>query len=241
MIRAFFSYAGAKYNLSKHLGPPQYADIIEPFAGSACYSCRWAHRAQHVTLFDRDPMIIGIWKFLQSSSSRHDIERLPDVVQCVDDDLPSWVCAEARWLIGFNLDRNGATPVARMCNWGRTAPPEKKGCYWGKQIKARILNQLELIRDWDIREGNYWDAPDVEAHWHIDPPYRDVGVMYRCHQLDYDALAQWCLSRSGFIQAMEGPQHGDWLPFQFFRTMPSHRRPEKSHYEFLFEKYNPSS
>jgi hypothetical protein len=67
---------------SERLGPPQRTHVIEPFAGSAGYSCFW--QPKKVTLIERDPLVVGIWKFLQRSSPT-ELMRLPSNISHVDE------------------------------------------------------------------------------------------------------------------------------------------------------------
>lgn len=71
-----FPYYGSKYNLSEYYPKPKRDKIIEPFAGSAQYALRYYDK--DVILLDRDPRIIGIWKWLQKCSVG-DILGLPDL------------------------------------------------------------------------------------------------------------------------------------------------------------------
>jgi hypothetical protein len=164
-VNPFFTYYGGKHRLAPLLGKPKYDHVIEPFAGSAGYSTCW--ESSNVTLVDLDPVIIGIWHYLQGASA-HDIARLPSRVMHVDD-LPSWVCQEERWLIGIWLNHGLSRPQKSLCNWGRNS--SKRRNYWSEDIQHRIIGQLERIRHWTIIQGSYEDAPDIEGHWHIDPPY----------------------------------------------------------------------
>jgi site-specific DNA-adenine methylase len=69
-----FSYYGAKSKVS-HLYPaPVHDTVIEPFAGAACYSFRYAER--RVILNDLDPSTASIWRFLTSKSAADVVERL---------------------------------------------------------------------------------------------------------------------------------------------------------------------
>jgi hypothetical protein len=232
-VKPFFSFYGGKHRLAPLYGKPKYDHVIEPFAGSAGFSTCW--EPAKVTLVEFDPVIVGIWRYLQGASA-HDIERLPSLVTHVDD-LPPWVCQEARWLIGFCLDHNLSRPGQSLCNWGRTIP-RKRRYFWGEDIKQRIINQLERIRHWTIIEGSYEDAPDIEAHWHIDPPYNnDAGRKYRFYPADYDALAQWCVSRKGFVQVCEA-DGAPWLPsLRPVAVLPSHR-PTGCSFECVYERDN---
>ena len=69
------------------------------------------------------------------------------------------------------------------------------------------------------RLGDYTEAPDIEATWFIDPPYQDVRDGYRHCDIDYEALAEWCLSRQGQVIICEGSA-GSWLPFKHHKAMP---------------------
>lgn len=75
-LHPFFSFFGSKWRLAPSYPRPEASTIIEPFAGSAGYSLRYpAHR---VKLFDIDPVVVGVWKYLIAVSER-ELLRLPDV------------------------------------------------------------------------------------------------------------------------------------------------------------------
>jgi len=80
-MKPFFSYYGAKYTASSYLGPPRYPVVVEPFAGSACYSTRWnVHQAK---LYDVSFDICDLWDFL-IHSSESDIMSIPDKFENMD-------------------------------------------------------------------------------------------------------------------------------------------------------------
>jgi hypothetical protein len=87
-MRPFFLFFGGKWRMARHLGRPQYDHVIEPFSGSAGYSCYW--NPPPVTLIERDPTIYGIWDYLQRVS-RPEFLRLPANIDSVDE-LPPGVC-----------------------------------------------------------------------------------------------------------------------------------------------------
>jgi hypothetical protein len=230
-VKALFPFYGGKHRLAPLFGKPKYDHVIEPFAGSAGYSTYW--EIPRVTLIDLDPVISRVWRYLQGASAR-DIERLPSQVMHVDD-LPSWVRQEEKWLIGFWLNHGLAQPGRSLCNWGRNSPKWRD--YWSEDIQRRIINQLDRIRHWTIIQGSYEDAPDIDAHWHIDPPYHNAaGRKYRFHPVDYNALAQWCVSRKGFVQVCEAAG-ATWLPFKSLAVLSSHRKTGFSH-ECVYEQDN---
>jgi hypothetical protein len=195
--------------LAIRYGRPQRPHAIEPFAGSAGYSTFW--EPPNVTLIDINPTIIGVWQYLIKVKPA-EVMRLP-VVDALDE-LPAWVCEEARSLIGFWLGKAQMRPARQRTPWVRR--PCNFANSWSETKKCRIAYQVELIRHWKIIYGSYEAAPDVEGHWFVDPPYSsDEGRRYMHHEIDYETLATWCHSREGFVQICENDK-ASWggLPFR---------------------------
>jgi hypothetical protein len=110
--------------------------------------------------------------------------------------------------------------------------------YWGERIRQRIAFQVGFIRHWQIVEGEYWQAPEVQATWFVDPPYQEAGKLYRCDSsgIDYGHLAQWCRSRYGQTIVCEN-EGATWLSFRPFRAIkasPASRGGKVSH-EVIWE------
>jgi hypothetical protein len=213
ILRPFFSYYGSKWRIAKRYPAPKHEPIIEPFAGSAGYSLRYPEKK--VLLIDADPVIVGVWQFIISSSAA-DILNLPllEPGQTVDD---LRVCQEAKWLIGFWLNRGTTTPCRRMSSWGCDSEAivvhHLEGCFWGERSKTRIARQTNAVKHWEVRCGDYSTAPDTEATWFVDPPYQCGGHKYRKSDIDRKALAVWARARRGDVIVCE--QAGaTWLPFQ---------------------------
>ena len=205
-MRPFFPYYGSKWNIARHYSEP-HGLVIEPFAGSAGYSL--FYNCENVVMYDIDPIIAGVWKYLISASPS-DIMTLPDIEEVGDnvDNYP--LCDEAKWLIGFWLNRGSSTPKkARTAYSART---DKGQLNWGRRAKERIANQLIGIRSWTIKLGSYELAPDVEATWFIDPPYVSKGRYYRHSFSKYQDLADWVVQRKGLVMVCEG-EGANWLPF----------------------------
>jgi hypothetical protein len=139
--------------------------------------------------------------------------RLPHDISDVDE-LPSRLCEEARWLIGFWMNHGLAEPAIRRSNWART--PAQAAFYWGQTIKLRLAHQVDRIRHWKIIEGSWQDAPDIDAHYFVDPPYANqAGRSYRYNNINRTALAKWCKRRRGFVHVCEN-DGANWLPFEPF-------------------------
>jgi hypothetical protein len=192
--------------------------VIEPFAGAAGYSVYW--EPKEVTLIEQNPAVYGVWDYLRRVSPS-EVMRLPSNISHVDELSPR-VCQEAKWLIGFWFDVRGQTkPLESRSTVART--PIHAARSWSDTVKRRIASQVDRIRHWEIIHGNYQDAPDVKAHWHIDPPYNNAaGDLYTLHKIDHQALAQWCLSRCGWRQVCEN-DGAAWLGFKPFSILQTSR------------------
>lgn len=206
-MRPFFPYYGSKWSMARRYPAPGNGLVVEPFAGAAGYSTY--HGCGRVHLVDADPVIAGLWSYLIAATSA-EIMRLPElpvVGDSVDNyDLPQ----EARWLIGFWLNRGSAVP--KKSRTAYSARSDRAQLNWGQRAKERIALQVGMIRDWTVSHGSYETSPDTEATWFVDPPYGDKGRYYRVNFSDYRTLGAWCMGRRGRLIACEGAGAG-WLPF----------------------------
>jgi hypothetical protein len=216
-MRPFWQYYGGKWAAAMRYSAPRYPAIVEPFAGAAGYSTRYA--GADVTLIDADPTIAGLWRYLIAVSPE-EILSLPDLEagQSTDD---MNVCQEARWLIGFWLNAATSRPCKTPGAWMRAGPGNfptgGNQLFWGPRVRARIAAQVPRIRHWRIIEGDYTDAPDMPATWFVDPPYQVAGKHYRhgSSRIDYEHLGQWCRQRQGHVMVCEN-EGASWLPFEPF-------------------------
>lgn len=207
-MRPFFSYYGAKYTSAKHLGPPRHSLIVEPFAGSACYSTRWG--AGNVRLYDVSPDICALWDFLIKCSER-DIAALPDEFNHIDEVLalpigPQMLCR-------FWIAKGRAEPSGAISPWYLQYRNAHDCRVWSRAVKQRIIRQKPGIAGWSVDQMSWDKIPLVEAHWHVDPPYNNApGARYPHSQVDYLALAAWCRSLPGHVDVCEN-DGAAWLPF----------------------------
>jgi hypothetical protein len=206
-MRPFFPYYGSTWNRARYLPPPRYPLVRERFAGGAGYSL--FYDCPRVELTDKDPLIAGLWAYLMRASAAEilALPELPEVGDCVDNYA---IPQEAKWLIGFWLNRGSAQP--KKTRTAYSARTDKAQLNWGGKAKERIAEQLRGLAGWTIREGNYDEGPVGECTWLIDPPYVDKGKFYREKFSDYTALGKWCRSLSGSVIVLEGAG-ADWLPF----------------------------
>lgn len=207
-MRPFFPYYGSKWNIARHYPKPLPGLVIEPFAGAAGYASFYS--CPQVALYDADPIIAGVWSYLLRVSPA-EILALPDlpaVGESVDDHvLPQ----EAKWLIGFWLNRGSAQP--KKSRTAYSARTDRAQLNWGQRAKERIAGQLEMISGWTVQHASYEVAPDALATWFIDPPYGDKGRFYRVGFTDFEALGPWCEKRRGRLIVCERDD-ATWLPFR---------------------------
>lgn len=202
-----FSYYGCKTRVVDHYPPPRQDLIIEPFAGSARYALKYWER--DVILVDKYKLLVDVWKWLQQCSY-DDIIKLPrmEFGEHVDD--YKWDCKEQRDFMGF------------LMGWATTSPRRtatvklKQRPNFVNYSLKRIASQIEHIKHWDIRCGEYQDIEDVEATWYIDPPYSLRGgdkYVHGNNKIDFNELGEWCQSRKGFVMVCES-SNATWLPFK---------------------------
>lgn len=209
-MRPFFGFYGGKWrDAPKHYPAPAHDVIVEPFAGSAGYAVRNAERK--VILGEKDPIIHAVWDYLIRVPAR-EILAIPDLEdgQTVAD-LP--ISQEARWLVGFWLNRGASRPRTGRSAWMRDGI--RPGSFWGERVRLTIARQVDRIRHWKVYNCSYEDLPfSGQATWFIDPPYQKQGKHYHhgAEGIDFEDLATWCLSRPGQVIVCEN-EGADWLPF----------------------------
>lgn len=229
--RPFFGYYGGKWrDALKHYPAPRFNTIIEPFAGSAGYALRYYY-AKRVFLFEKDPVVAGVWDYLINKATTDDILTLPDVPLKGSVERLK-VCAEAKALIGFWLNRGVSMPRKKPSRWMRDKI--RPGSFWGERVRNTIASQLHMISHWKIYNCDYTEAPEIlakelpeedEFTWFIDPPYQKAGHHYRygANGIQYAELAKWCRSRPGQVIVCEN-KGAKWLPFKSFADVKTTRK-----------------
>jgi 16S rRNA G966 N2-methylase RsmD len=222
-----FAYYGAKHRLATKYPRPQHDTIIEPFAGSAAYSVRWATDSTRVILYDLDPAVIELWQRLQNMTMAEldAITRHVEHDQKTTDPLIAAPAGSESFQAALNGKSRQITPYMRD-RW--------------PLVKRRIIRSLPRIINWEIVHGTYADIPNINATWFIDPPYsvHDLGYTTRASAsgngyrhgasgINYDHLSDWCQTRPGQIIVCE--QHpANWLPFQPFHTQKNQQLRERT-------------
>ena len=224
-LRPFFSYYGGKWRDAPRLYPPPvHRVIVEPFAGSAGYAVR--HYDRQVVLVEKSRELAAIWRFLIHEAEPGYLLSLPDLKpgQTIDDiEVPEVV----RLLVGMWLNRGAAAPKRSPSSWMRSGV--RPGSFWGPRVREVLASQVPHIRHWRVIEGDYTDAPDINATWFIDPPYQQAGRHYPhgSDGLDFPALGQWCGERKGQVIVCEATG-ADWLPFEHAADTKTPRKGKRS-------------
>jgi site-specific DNA-adenine methylase len=212
-----FYYYGGKRRLARFYPKPEFSTIIEPFAGSAAYSVthlvpvKGVRTVERVILVEKDPRVCEIWEDLLAMTED----------QLLKYPIPKAGTRTSDFLLMTSACSNRIARTEEMTVTKRM-PVVLKRMF--KQIAAvlpEVKGRVEII------EGDYREAPDIEATWFIDPPYhvdgraqsRGMGYAENCnsYSLDYAELAAWCGERRG--QKIVCEQEGaDWLPFEHLRV-----------------------
>jgi len=225
-LKPFWRYYGGKWRAAPRYPAPLHGTIVEPFAGAAGYAMRYPDR--RVVLVEKYAVVAEMWRYLIGVTEA-EVRRIP-LVEAVAD-LPAWVPAGGRYLVGFTMNAAVTSPrrvlsagSKRLREMGRTFEG------WSENQRERVASQVSQIRHWKIIEGDYTAAPDAPAAtWFVDPPYNNAAGAHYIHSaLDYRALASWCLTRPGQLIVCEN-EGANWLPFQPLATFKAGVNGKGSH------------
>lgn len=194
-----FYYYGRKKQLARRYPEPELDRIIEPFAGAAAYSLYGDRWQKQVTLVEKDQQVVEVWKWLIESATPESVMAMP-LLQPGEKSSEFLHIVHAATKQAFRYRTIKVTPVLAR-NW---------------EISRRIIAaNLHKVRHWEIIQGDYSDAPDVEATWFIDPPYEGApghGYRFSSELIDYESLGLWIEGRRGQVIACESGA-ATYLPF----------------------------
>lgn len=207
--RCAFSYFGSKSRFVHKYPKPKYETIIEPFAGGASYSLYYADHK--IILTDIDVRVAAIWNFLLSNEAIKWINLLPAhyyIKQGMDVRKILPINAPYGLLEILRAEANqGSQGTNYTCNY-----ITKFGEDSWYRLKPRLLYWIPKIKHWIFLHQSYKLFKNKKATWFIDPPYSDTGQAYKHHDINYNELKKWCLSRRGQVIVCES-EKANWLPF----------------------------
>jgi hypothetical protein len=218
-----WSYYGRKSKVVKKYPAPARELIIEPFAGTAVYALEYWDR--RVELWDKYPVVVGIWKWLQKCSPK-DIMGLPSMKGGDHVDDFTFECKEARDLMGFIINQGSSVPkrsVSKVFGNGKME-------LLIEREKKRIADNIHKIKHWKIFLGDYKDIVNTNATWFIDPPYQYGGEYYHSSvnnkHIDYPSLAEWCKKRMGQVIVCENDK-ASWMDFKYLSDLSGSKHKTK--------------
>jgi hypothetical protein len=223
--RPLVKWFGSKWAHSAYMPKPIGDVVIEPFAGSACYSTR--HFRKDVILAECHNALRETWKWLTGPASRAEIESIP-VELSVGADLRQMGLSSGQELLLKHWQRtNNVSNCFTVSPWGN------KPGQWTESTRSSVANAVEQIKHWRIeREGfDLLEGPlaaDPAVTWFIDPVYK-YNYNYGIKNFGHGRLAAAVNNIRGFVIVCEAtcPKTGakpDYLPFHKFSKMITSRR-----------------
>lgn len=215
-----WGYYGSKSKIVKRYPRPEYSKIVEPFAGTAQYSLLYWDR--DVLLIEKYDVIVNLWKWLQICSKK-DILGIRRLKFGESTDNFKWDCQEQKDLVGFIITGAPTMPKKTATKWKTIIRPNTQNY----RLES-IANNLEKIRHWEIKLGDYNSIKNQKATWFIDPPYVIGGEYYKhgSKSIDFSSLALWCRERKGQVIVCEA-KGAKWLPFSPFTESRGNRGQHK--------------
>lgn len=213
-IGPLFKWFGSKWQAAKRYPKPKHETIYEPYAGGAGYSLNYTNH--NVILWDEDPNLKVLWKWLIDSATDRDIREIP-INLTVGADIRKMGLSRGQAMLLKHWQRtNNVGDCWTISPWGNL-PGQ-----WTANTRARVADQVGAIKHWQFIQPCDFDSP---ATWFIDPPYL-YNYRYRSElgQFDYQALvsAEQTISRQSQVIICEAVgkagQVPDYLPF-----VPSHK------------------
>ena len=237
-IGPLFKWFGSKWQSAKRYPEPMHETIVELFAGSAGYSLNYCDR--NVVLWENDPNLKALWKWLINSATDRDILEIPLNVP-IGTDIRTIGLNKGQELLLKHWQRtNNVGDCWTISPWGNL-PGQ-----WTENTRSRVSSEVYAVRHWKFL--NPASRTDWPSTWFIDPPYL-YNYRYRKSSsgFNFDSLAsfvQTIHSRSLIIVCeavcKKTGRIPDYLPFsRSHKSVTSRRKAGQSHHsdEIVYVKY----
>lgn len=221
-----FKWFGSKWRSGAHYPPPEHPVIIEPFAGSAGYSLRYAYK--DVILYESDVHIFRLWDWLINHATQQAIRDIP-LGLTPGTDIRTLGLSLGQQLLLKSWQR---THSVGDC-WTISVWDNKPG-QWTLHTRDRVSEEFHAIRHWSLMGYDGYTPFDTLGDsqgitWFVDPPYQ-YNHQYRAKvSFQYPRLARCIQAAKGQRIVCEAvcPKTGavpDWLPFREHVTVINSRR-----------------
>jgi hypothetical protein len=226
-----FKWFGSKWMNARYCPKPSHSTVIEPFAGGAGYSLRYADRS--VILAEVNDHVYDLWKWLIEDATAQDVADIPLDLE-VGYDITSLPLSYGQKLLLKNWQRtNNVGDCWTVSPWGN------KPGQWTANTRKRVAKDISCVSHWQVSrdgftllESDLSDRQDIT--WFIDPVYQ-YNYTYRLKTpFPYDRLASAVSKLKGEVIVCEAvcPKTGatpTYLPFTYFRSSVTSRRAQGNH------------
>lgn len=227
-LHPLFKWFGSKWQSAKYYPAPMHDFVIEPFAGGAGYSLN--HSERMVILWEDDPNLARLWRWLVDSATEDDIRSIPIDVP-VGTDIRELGLRDGQALLLKHWQRtNNVGDCWTISPWGHL-PGQ-----WTANTRARVAEESQGVKHWEfIDPMTFIDRP---ATWFLDPPYL-FNYRYRKGLPDFDhsSLDSFVqtVHRDSLVIACEAVgKNGEvpsYLPFvASHQSVTSRRKESQSHH-----------
>jgi hypothetical protein len=189
------------------------------------------HSTKNVILYEKDPIIYYIWKYIIEDATPERILSFPilEVGENINDKKfqVHELLGPEKDLIGYFLGFGAKT---------RKMPsPSPNFCKWNTKNRQLLSEDICKVKHWKIYNKSYELSESIKATWFIDPPYQGNGGKYYTHSnkdIDYERLSEWVNNRKGQVIVCEN-EEGNWLPFEILMSQTQQGR---THTEMIYHR-----
>ncbi len=230
-MNPFITWFGGKWRAApSYPSAEKFHTIVEPFAGSAGFSCRYPDKK--IILAESDPHLYPLWKWLIHEATPQDILAIPvGVPEYTDIRTLELSHGQAIFLKSRQRTNN-------FGNCWTTSKDEYSLHKWTQVKRASVADSLATIKHWEIHKDGWelLENPIEGALYFIDPPYQ-YNYKYGCKNFDYARLGR-AISALPNVIACEAPcpvtgALPTYAPFSYSHTITTNRQAKRPELTFV--------